>query len=285
MLPRLKTPSWGRLRTLCRRHAHLGLALGVLLLWSLTGLAFAETLFVPVWVIATQLIVAGSLEAARLRRRAWLGQYLREDSSWHRWLRGGVVMVVRHQLMGAGLALVLLVELRLLPLVYWPLLLLGAVTMVSTRHLLRRRLAHHILAQHLAAVTRRLLMLPTAGVLMLALVLAALWLPQPYLVGLNWEEALLDHLQGRENDSLLGFFVRLGSTAEITQVWAMQNAVQRLQVANPAAMLGWALLLLTQSAFAWAYVRLLVGTDVLRREGHYLGADTNHARSEDQAST
>ncbi|SFU35043.1 hypothetical protein [Halomonas korlensis] len=277
MLPRLQTPSWERLLELCGRHAHLGLVLGVLLLWSLTGLAFAEAFFVPVWVIATQLIVAGSLESARLRRRAWLGQYLREGSPWHRWLRGGVVMVVRHQLMGAGLALVLLVELRLLPLVYWPLLLLGAVVMVVARHLLRRRLARHVIARHVAAVTRRLLMLPTAGLLIIALVMAALWLPQPYLVGLSWEEALLDHLQGRENDSLLGFFVRLGSTAEITQIWVMQNAVQNLQVTNPAALLGWVLLLLTQSAFAWAYVRLLVGADVLRREGRHDDVDAERS--------
>jgi len=260
-----------RLKTLCWRHAHLVLTLGALLLWSLTGLALAEVMFLPVWVIATQSIVAGSLESARLRRRAWLGQYLRERSPWHRWLRGGVVMVVRHQLLGAGLALLLLVKLRLLPLACWPVLLLGAVAMVMVRNLLRRRLARHVIEGHLAAVTRRLLMLPTAGLLMIALVLAALWLPQPYLVGLRWEEALLDHLQGRESEALLGFFVRLGSTADITQMWVMQNAMQRLQVANPTAMAGWVLLLLTQSAFAWAYVRLLVGAEVLRREGRREG--------------
>ena len=287
MLQLLKPPVWGLLWVLCRRHAHLVLTLGVLLLWSLTGLALAEVLFLPVWVIATQLMVAGSLEAARLRRRAWLGQYLREESPWHRWLRGGVVMVVRHQLMGAGLALVLLVQLRLLPLACWPVLLLGSVVMVMTGHLLRRRLARHVVARHVAAVTRRFLMLPTVVLLLIALVLAALWLPQPYLVGLSWEEALLEHLQGRENDSLLGFFVRLGSTAEITQAWAMQNAMQGLQVTKPAAMVGWVLLLLTQSAFAWAYVRLLVGADVLRREGHREGRDNvaNAERSGDQGSS
>jgi hypothetical protein len=54
-------------------------------------------------------------------------------------------------------------------------------------------------------------------------------------------------------------------------MWVMQNAMQRLQVANPTAMAGWVLLLLTQSAFAWAYVRLLVGAEVLRREGRREG--------------
>ncbi|MBS9403958.1 hypothetical protein KG088_09980 [Halomonas sp. TRM85114] len=277
MLQWLKALSWGRYGWLLRRHVHLVLTLGVLLFWSLTGLAVAEILFLPVWVMATQLIVAGSLEAARLRRRAWLGQYLYERSPWHRWLRGGVVMVVRHQLLGVGLALVLLVELRLLPLVCWPVLLLGAVAMVVSRDLLRRRLSRHVIARHVDAVTRRLLMLPTAGLLMIALVMTVLWLPQPYLVGLRWEEALLEHLQGRENDSLLGFFVRVGSTAEITQVWVMQNAMQSLRVANSAALLGWVLLLLTQSAFAWAYVRLLVGADVLCREGRHNGGNVDRS--------
>lgn len=262
-----------RLKTQCWRHGHQLLTLGVLLLWSLTGLDLADGLFLPVWVVATQLIVAGSLESARLRRRAWLGQYLRERSPWHHWLRGGVVMIVRHELLGAGLALVLLVKLHLLPLACWPVLLLGAVAMVVARNLLRRRLARHVIEAHLAAVTRRLLMLPFAGLLTIALVLATLWLPQPYLVGLRWEEALLHHLQGRESEALLGFFVRLGSTVDLTQMWVMQNAMQRLQIANASAMVGWVLLLLTQSAFAWAFVRLLIGADVLRSEGRQGGGD------------
>lgn len=248
------------------RHWPLALVLLMLLLWSLAGRGLADALFLPVWVVATQLIVAGSLEAARLQRRAWLDQYLFDDSPWHRWLRGGLVMVLRHQLVGALLALVLLVKLRLLPLVAWPLLLAGAAGLVLARQWMRRRLARHVIGERLPAVTRRLLVPPVAGLLALVLVVAAFWLPQPWLVGLGWEEAIADHLPGGEGDSLLAFFERLAASAELTQYWAMQNAVERLLLGPLMTLLGWLLLLLTQGAVAWAYVRLLVGVDALRRE-------------------
>lgn len=257
---------WQRVAPLWR-HAHLILTALMLLVWSLSGGALAGVLFLPVWVLATQLIVAGSLEAARLRRRAWLEQYLRDDSPWHGWLRGGAMMVVRHQLMGALLALVLLVKLRLLTPVLWPLMLAGVPGLVLAQHLLRRRLARHVIADHLSVVTRRLVVVPAAALLTLLLVVAALWLPQPWLVGLGWEEAITRHLAAGEDGGLLGAFERLAASAELTRQWAMQNAVERLHLATPVAVLGWLVLLLTQGAVAWAYVRLLVGAEALRREG------------------
>ncbi len=269
-------------RVLAWHHAHLALAVLVLLLWSLLGDRLAGLLFLPAWVLVTQLIAAGSLEAARLRRRAWLDQYLRDDSPWHRWLRGGALMVARHQLLGACLALLLLVQLRLLAWGDWPLLLFAVVGLVVLRNGLRRRLARHVIGEHLPAVTRRLVVVPAAGLLTLALVVAALWLPQPYLVGLGWEEALLRHLQGRDAASLLGFFERLGSAVELTQYWAMQNAVESLRLGAPLALLGWLLLLLTQSAFAWAYVRLLIGADALRREGRRSVPVASRLRGEEE---
>ncbi|TLF52525.1 hypothetical protein FEI13_04290 [Halomonas urmiana] len=250
-----------------RRHAHLALAVLVLLAWSLASDDWAVVLFLPVWVLATQLIVAGSLEAARLRRRAWLGQYLRDDSPWRRWLQGGALMVLRHQLVAALLALVLLVDLRLLTLPEWPLLLAAVPVMVLARNRLRRRLSRHVVAEYLPAVTRRLVMLPIAALLALAMVLAALWLPQPWLVGLGWEETIARHLSTGESGGLLGVFERLAASAEFTRQWAMQNAVERFHLATPVAVLGWLVLLLTQGAVAWAYVRLLVGAEALRREG------------------
>ncbi|MFG6158179.1 hypothetical protein ACGTNG_05185 [Halomonas sp. 1390] len=250
-----------------RRHAHLAMAVLVLLAWSLASDGWAGALFLPVWILATQLIVAGSLEAARLRRRAWLGQYLRDDSPWRRWLQGGALMVLRHQLVGALLALVLLVDLRLLALTEWPLLLAALPLLVVSRNGLRRRLSRHVVAEHLPAVTRRLVTLPIAALLALAMVLAALWLPQPWLVGLGWEEAIARHLSAGESGGLLGFFERLAASAELLRQWAMQNTVERFHLATPVAVLGWLVLLLTQGAVAWAYVRLLVGAEALRREG------------------
>lgn len=245
---------------------HLALPVLVLLCWSLADGAWARWLFLPSWVLATQLIAAGSLEAARLRRRAWLGQYLRDGSPWHHRLRGGVVMVVRHQLLAALLALVLLVKLRGLPLIAWPLLLAGVVGVALVRGWLCRRLSPHVVEARLLAVTRRLLVAPVAGLLALSLVAMTLWLPQPWLVGLGWEAALLRHLPTGEGDSLLALFERLAAAIEITRAWAMQNAEAQLSLGAPLALLGWLVMLLTQGAIAWAFVRLLVGADVLRGE-------------------
>jgi len=252
----LQSPAW-----------HLVLPVLALLLWSLSGSAWARWLFLPAWVLATQLIATGSLEAARLRRRAWLGQYLRDGSPWHHRLRGGAVMVARHQLLGALLALVLLVKLRGLPLAGWPLLLAGAVGVALVRGWLHRRLAPHVIEARLPAVTRRLLVAPVAGLLALALVGMALWLPQPWLVDLGWEAALLRHLPAGEGGSLLAFFERLAAAAEITRAWAMQNAEAQLSLGAPLALLGWLLMLLNQGALAWAFVRLLVGAEALRGQG------------------
>ena len=258
-MAQLPTGSW---RGALRRHGHLGLVASLLLVWSLLGEAAAGLLFLPVWVVAAQLIAAGSLEAARLRRRAWLGQYLRDDSPWHRWLRGGLLMLIRHQLLGAGLALLLVVKLRLLAPVYWSPLLAGAVGMVVVRQLLRRRLVRHVIADYLPAVMRRLVVWPTASLVALALVVQALWRPQPYLVGLGWEQALIHHVPSG-GDSLLALCERLVEAVTLTQYWAMQNAAEHPALGEGLALLGWVLLLLTQSAFAWAYVRLLVGADRL----------------------
>jgi hypothetical protein len=249
---------------LLRRDGHLALVVILLLLWSLAGSGLADLLLLPAWVIMAQLIFAGGLEAARLRRRAWLGQYLKAASPWQRWLRGGLVMIAWHQLLGILLALLLLVKLRLLSPVYWPLLLVGAVGLVLLRRVMRRHLARHVIAEYGPGVTRRLLAWPLGVLLAVSLVMLALWLPQPYLVGLGWEEALLRHIPGDGHDSLLGFFERLARALEVTQYWAMQNAAERGELNESLVLVGWLLLLLVQSAFAWAYVRLLLGAEALR---------------------
>ncbi len=254
-------PRW---RPLFRRDGHLALVVAVLLLWSLVGSGLASLLLLPAWVITAQLIFAGSLETARLRRRAWLGQYLQAASPWHRWLRGGLLMIAWHQLLGILLALLLLVKLRLLSPVYLPLLLVGVVGLILLRSVMRRRLARHVIAEYVPGVTRRLLVWPLGLLLTLSLVLLALWLPQPYLVGLGWEESLMRHVPAHGHDSLLGFFERLARALEVTQYWAMQNATQRGELSESLVLVGWLLLLLVQSAFAWAYVRLLLGTETLR---------------------
>ncbi|WP_163576624.1 hypothetical protein [Halomonas faecis] len=259
-------------------HGYLVVMMVALWLWSLAGSPLAGWLFLPALVLTTQLIVAGSLETARLRRRAWLGQYLRGESPWQRRLRGGILMALRHQVAGTVLALVLLVKLRLLPPVAWPLLLATALGLALVARWLRRRLVPHVIGERLVPVSRQLLTAPLACLLALALVGLALWLPQPWLVGLGWEEAVARHLPGGRGGSLLAFFERLAGAAEITQAWAMQNAVERLRLGTPVALLGWLMLLATQGAVAWAYVRLLLGAEALLGAGEPGQSGVAHRR-------
>ncbi|UYG03678.1 hypothetical protein OCT51_21300 [Halomonas sp. LR3S48] len=245
------------------RHGHIALAVVGLLAWSRLGPGLASVLLLPAWAFAGQLIFAGSFEAARLRRGAWLGQYLHASSPWHRRLRGGLFMILSHQLLGLLLALLLLVQLRLLSPVAWLALLLATLTLGWLQAILRRRMARHVVAAYIPSLTRRLLVWPVGGLLALLLMFLALWLPQPYLVGLAWEEALLRHVSTASGGTLLGFFERLAQAVELTQYWAMQNAVTRAGIDDWMVLIGWLVLLLSQSAFAWAFVRLLVGVDAL----------------------
>lgn len=253
-----------RCRQVLGRHGHVVLVAGLMAVWALLGPRVAAALLLPAWVIAAQLIFLGSFEAARLRRRAWLGQYLVATSPWHRRLRGGLLMALWHQGLAILLALLLLVKLRLLPPVYWPVLLMSLVALVLIQRLLRRQLQRHVIGEYLAALVRRLLVWPAGALLALLLVLTALWLPQPFLVGLGWEEAVIRHTSTAAGDGLLGAFERFGQALELTQSWAMQNALERHGLGQGLALFGWFLLLLTQSAFAWAVVRLIVGADALR---------------------
>lgn len=246
------------------RQGHILLAAGLLAIWTLLKPGLAAPMLLPFWIVSAQLIFAGSFEAARLRRRAWLGQYLLTASPWHRWLRGGVLMALGHQLTATVLSLLLLVKLRLVPSVYWLILCTAIVLLVVSQKAIRRRVRRHVVADFVSALSRRLVIWPAGLLLMLLLVLTALWLPQPYLVGLGWEESLIRHISTAAGDSLLGMLERLGQALELTQYWAMQNALEWSGFGQGLALLGWLLLLLTHSAFAWAFIRVLIGADTLR---------------------
>lgn len=225
--------------------------------WQLPH-AIASMLFPFAWVVTAQLVFAGAFEAARLRRRAWLGQYLKTSSPWSRWLRGGVVMVVWHQLVSAILATVLLVSLRLTGLLDLVFLVASAILFLILGRWARARLARHVIPDYLAAVTRRLLVVPVSMFLVAGLIAVSLLRPQPYLVGMDLERAVQSNIVSN-GQSLLGVLERVASTLEVTSFWAVQNALDSLGVAGWIAILGWVGVFALQGALALAFVRFLVG--------------------------
>lgn len=246
-----------------------------LIWWSLPG-DIASALFMPVWVVVGQLIFAGLIEAARLRRRAWLGQYLETVSPWHRLVQGGVIMVIWYQLLAFALALILVVSLRQLAATDWPLLWVASGLFIAFERWLRSRLNGHVIAEYLPAVTRQLSVLPVAGLLTILLALAALWRPQPYLVGVPWEVSLRDNLVVGAGQTLLGALERIASGLEISGFWVIQNALDSLDVSSSIAVLGWGVLLLMQGTLAWSFVRLMAGMAVLQ---HYFCVYTNQKQT------
>lgn len=247
----------------------------ILLWWRLPG-TVASHLFILLWLATAQLIFFGLLETARLRRRAWLGQYLMKDSPWYRRLRGGALMVIWNQSLSAGLALMLLVLLR--HLTPWDALLLllalGLFILLGGR--MSKVAARHVRPRYQAALTRRLLVPVVALPLTLALAAAKLWRPQPYLVQTSWAEALQQHMTSSAGPTLLGTFERVASAVELSGFWIMQNALEATGVDGPAAALGWVLLFVTQGALAWSFVRLLAGQAALI---HRLSPTAAHALS------
>lgn len=244
----------------------------VLLAWWRLPSSIAGMLFPIVWMVAVQLVFAGAFEAARLRRRAWLGQYLKKISPWSRWLRGGVVMVMWHQLSSAILAAVLLVSLRLAGSLDMILLVVGAVACWQCGRWARSRLARHVIPEYLSAVTRRLLVAPVSALLALALIVASLVRPQPYLVGMELGRAVQEHV-APSGQSLLAILERSASALELASFWTVQNALNDLGVVGWAAVLGWVGVFAIQGVMALAFVRLLVGAaaahDALKRLGDH----------------
>lgn len=235
----------------------------LLVIWALVPLSVAQWLLVPVWVVCWQLMFTGAFEAARLRRRAWLGQYLKPESPWMHWLRGGILMFLLAQAGSALLALVLVVRLRLLNWSEGLSLLAGLVLFLVLLVALRRWTAGQVIADFVNPVCRRMLVYPTSVVLAVTLMLAAIWRPQAWYVGLSWNEAVARGVQAFHGDSLLAALQRSAQALEVTQLWGMQNVSESLVAGSLLLGLGWGLLLVWQAAFAWSFVRLLTGTDAL----------------------
>lgn len=212
-----------------------------------------------VWVVVAQLMFAGLVEKAFLRRKAWLGQYLEVTSPWHRRLRAGVLIVAWNQLLSLILAPVLLITLRRLDSVELLFLLLTSGAFAICYRWFTQRLKGHVIAEYLPAVTRQLTLLPTSGLLTVTLMMVAIWQPQPYLINIPWINGLRDYLADLPSHTMLGALERISAVFEYSGFWLMQNALHSLSVSSYVAILGWIAMLLLQGTLAWSYIRLLVG--------------------------
>lgn len=248
-----------------QRPLVFNLAIFLLLLgWSLLPGVLRGWTMLPLWIACTALVFTGSLEAARLRRRVWLDQYLLAASPWHRVLRGGSLMVAWHLFIGALLSLFMLIKLQSLAVALWVVLALGLPLIAWLLRSLGGRLQKHVLPQARPVLVRRFTVPVAVCVLTALYLVVTLSLGQPDVRGLNWDSAVTQHLQQSSSQfAPLRFLERLYMLLELTLQWALQNALGGTERNGGLAVVGWSLLLLSGSAFIWAYVRLMVGADAL----------------------
>src|SRR5690625_3594737 len=129
-------------------------AWAALLVWAQSAAHWPCVVAFMFLVVVVVLITAGLFEKARMRRRAWLGQYLHRGSPWRRWLRGGWLMRFRAALVALGLATVLLTQSLDLNVWYWALLLVNAWWLHLAQNSTQKRLQRQVQAQFLAPLTR-----------------------------------------------------------------------------------------------------------------------------------
>ncbi len=237
-------------------------------------------LLLPVWAVAGFLIFASSIEAARLRRGAWLNQYLLADSLWHVRLRGGWLLSGWHLLLSALLALFMLVKLLWLSPWLCLMLLVSLPLLWWLDSKLRRRLQNHIKPPLLNAVTRRLLVPLGAALLLCGYLLVSLSLSQPNMQGIGWIDALGRHMQDSQSSMpLLALSERGHQLLELSVQWALQNTLGDADNSGILGVLAWSLLLISGSAFIWAWMRMLTGIAALRsKSAGVLHADTHASR-------
>lgn len=217
-------------------------------------------LLLPVWVVAGCLIFASSIEAARLRRSAWLNQYLLAGSPWHTRLRGGWLMTSWHLLLSALLALFMLVKLLWLSPWLWLLLLAWLPLMWWLSGKIRRRLDRQVKPALIEALNRRLLVPLGAALLLIGYLAVSLALSQPNMQGMSWTAALGQHMQESHSSlALLAVSERGHQLLELSVQWAMQNTLGDVASSGILGLLAWSLLLVSGSAFIWAWMRLLTG--------------------------
>ncbi len=240
----------------------------VLLGWRLLPEPLHSWAFIPVWVAATWMIFISSHEAALLRRSAWLSQYLLEESRYHRLLRGGALLLLWHLALATLLALFMLIKLSLLSPWLWGVMLLNIPLLALMVSTLDSRVRSHVKPTVRAALVRRLAVPLDAALLVLVYLAVTLALTQPNLIGLSWSEAVTFHLPGSSRQlAVLAFFERAYLLADLTLQWALQNTLGDTDHSGWMALAGWTLLLMTSTAFIWAYVRLLVGGHALMTKG------------------
>ena len=213
---------------------------------------------IPFWVAG---ILAG-IEAAYLRRYAFMSQYLAHAGRLVRLLRPGVLLLAWHSIKGLFLALLLMVglltldslqrQLLLADLLLLPVLLFGISRLLHGE--IRDRL-HPPLVRHWTQWGNALL-------LWIALMWVTSFTAQMNYTGLPWQEVVrFGAAEVIVGCDALAFLARIEAISAALALWAAQNLFSGLERPDQLLM-AWTLFIASFGVsflVAWIYSRVLIG--------------------------
>jgi hypothetical protein len=224
------------------------------------------------WGVFSALIATALLYRARIRRRAFLAVYVAEASPLQRWLRGGVLLALRPLLLGALLALLLMVALaRIDEARTWLVLIAAGPTLVLLRAGLLGRLRRHAGALYLPLLSWRAAAWPVGAALVALLLWLAFHQAYPDFAAVSLERAvwhMVDQEQARSGPGLV--LLQAAAAKDGLRLWLAQQLMPA-PATSLVQLLGWLLVLAEEVLFVWSYLLLshglLIGAGTVDRAG------------------
>jgi len=208
------------------------------------------------------LIANSGVEAALVRRRAFVGQYLVRGRLLYRLLSGRVLILIRQGARGLVLGLLLLVTALALEPMQWALLLADVLLFAGLLAGMARLLSVQVHAHAAGPLARNWAVRLNALLLWLAWVALMAHTPQENYSGLRWEEVLaLSAGQPSVACDAIAVLARLAAVGSALALWSAQHLFAGLRDAGEL-LVAWALFLVAFGAsflLALAYGRCLAG--------------------------
>ena len=194
---------------------------------------------------------------ARVRRQAFRDFYLTPEGTWHRWIRGGVVMLANRLIIALALALLLIIGLaRVESRAFWAVLLSVALLWPISYALCLKFVALQANPRFHRLLATRMHMALWFAVLLVVLVVLAFFAPVPDVRGASLDEAMLRFTMGYPARSqALDWGLVASEGLRALPHWLLQNLGEGLP-SRLLSLLAWSLVLMREWLFAWPLLLL-----------------------------
>jgi len=244
----------------------LGLWL-ILFVWAMTASLWNCIFVLLLCVLVLPLIASGLFEISYMKRIAWVDKYFRREGRLHRLLSRGIIILLVSFFLSLGLVLILLVQSLVWSVWIWAILLLDAWFLYALSVWIKEKLTTEVNPEFLTKIARQFTLWLNVIILTVALVVTTLLTPQTEYRGKDIYY-VLEVVSQSELRSCVLVNTLERSFMMIREIvyWFMQNVIGDTQSGGVIALFAWILLLLTGTAYSWAYTRALLGVNALLPE-------------------